>query len=209
MAVSNRRTVLVLALLVVSMTIASGALLVLEPRPATGVYPISLNVVDRQTDLANGLFDTTPSPDPHAWTAIVIHQSGAAGGSAETLGQTHQKLGLGGLGYHFVLGNGHGAPDGQIVAGFRWTSQQRGAFPGGSVDPLGRRTISICLIGEAKSPPTPMQLRQLVWLVQQLQAKFGISADHVLTPRTISGSNDGSAFPSAAFRQQLYTTSAP
>src|SRR5689334_14442401 len=107
MAVPNRRTMLVLAALVTSMTLASGMLLVLEPRPASSRDPITLNVVDRQPNDANTLFETTPAPDPRAWTTIVIQHSGASAGSAETLGQTHERLGLGGLGYHFVIGNGH------------------------------------------------------------------------------------------------------
>lgn len=205
MAAPNRRTLLVLVALVASMTVASGVLLVLEPRPVTGTNPIALNVVDRQPTFGAGLFDTTPSPAPRAWTTIVIHQSGATVGSAETLGKTHESLGLGGLGYHFVLGNGQGAPDGQIVAGFRWTRQQRGAFPGGTLDAQGQRTISICLIGDEKSPPTELQLRQLVWLVHQLQAKFRIPADHVLSPQQNAQAGDASAFPTAAFRQQLYS----
>jgi hypothetical protein len=203
MAAPDRRTTLVLVVLVAAMTLASGILLVLEPRPVGAGDPIVLSVLDRPAGGAS-LFDTTPAPRPNAWTTIIIQNSGAPAGSADTLGKTHEKIGLGGLGYHFVIGNGSGAPDGQIVAGFRWTRQVRGAFPGGALDPPGRRTLSICLIGDGNHPPTDAQLRQLVWLVRQLQGRFHIPADHILTPRLDPRTGRGIAFPTAAFRQQLY-----
>lgn len=212
MLVPERRTLLVLATLIAAMTLASGVLLVLEPQPLAPGSQIVLSSIDGTIDPERVLFNTPALADRHAWSAIVIQQSGGAEGSAAKLSQLHEKLGLGGLGYHFVIGNGQGMPDGQIEAGFRWTRQIRGAFNSGVNNPaLDRRTIGVCLIGDGRhQPPTESQIRELVWLVRKLQAKFDIPADRVmLQTRPEQGGVVSRLFPVADFRQQLLTLAAP
>src|SRR4051812_33229723 len=113
MVVPDRRTVIVLATLIGAMTLASGVLLVLEPKPggATGPRsPIVLSSLNSMTEPEKALFETVAAPDRNAWLTIVIQQSGASEGSTDALGKLHERLGLGGLGYHFVIGNGKGMP---------------------------------------------------------------------------------------------------
>jgi hypothetical protein len=104
-----------------------------------------------------------------------------------------------------VVGNGHGADDGEVKSGFRWDHQLVGAHSSGpNADWLNRNAIGICLIGDIrKEAPTDAQVHELVWLVRQLQAKFHIPAERVL----VEGGDNArdSRFPIVTFRQQLLT----
>lgn len=210
MGAPKRRTVVVLGSLIGAMTLAAGLLLALEPSP---VVPISdglmaTSVSSHQRDPEAVLFDTLPAVDARRWQAIVIHHSGARQGSAETLNAAHEKLGLGGLGYHFVVNNGRGAPDGQIQLGFRWKRQMVGAYTGGKDGEwYNRNALGICVIGDpVAQAPTETQLSELVWLVRKLQQRFEIPADRVLIQGDRAGEKSAPLFPLASFRQRLLAT---
>lgn len=152
------------------------------------------------------LLNTTPRPVQGRWTAIAIHFSGQASGSAQTLNQLHRRHGFEGLGYHIVIGNGTQSGDGQIEFGYRWMQQidglkwrsnaNQGQLPVGQV-------IDICLIGDtSRRPPTQNQMNQLVWLVSNLQGKFNIPAQRVYFYMD-STTGQGRMFPLSQFRQQL------
>jgi hypothetical protein len=204
MAAPARRTVLVLALLIAAMTLASTLLLLLEPGSVSGLRPITpLAAVERTGDGAHRLFATQPAMSPERWLGVRIHFSGSAVDSPATIERLHERVGLDGLAHHFVIGNGIGAPDGQIHVSPAWQRQ----LPGFSAalrprDPMSLRVIDICLIGDGRQdPPTQAQLRMLVWLVHQLQARLEIPPQQVLLeaadPYAVR------LFPHAAFRQQL------
>ncbi len=214
MLVAHRRTLIVLGALVVAMTVVSAVLLVLEPRPGSAgsevIHLTSLDGSEPQTTL----FNTTPAPDPRVWKAIVIHHSGTTEGSAATIDRVHERLNLGGLGYHFVIDNGRGGPDGEIEVGFRWKQQRAGAYSAGpSGDWFNRHAIGICLIGDPqKEAPSEAQIRELVWLVRHLQVRLGVPTSRVLVQGgsgSASASGGGRFFPEAAFRQQLLNTANP
>ena len=57
------------------------------------------------------------------WKYIVIHHSASNSGNAQQFHKLHKDKGYGGLAYHFVIGNGNGAPDGNIHESFRWKEQ--------------------------------------------------------------------------------------
>src|SRR5579864_1667285 len=65
---------------------------------------------------AAGAESTVLAPRNPAFRSIVIHHSATHGGSAAAFERTHRTR-LGGLAYHFVIGNGSGAPDGAIEVG--------------------------------------------------------------------------------------------
>jgi hypothetical protein len=193
----ERRTMTVLAALVLSMTMVSSLLLLLEPTPLGPIGGPILTVIDTSPAGLNAVFDPITTTPLRQWQAIVIHHSGTMHGDVRTLTQAHQQAGLPGLGYHFVIGNGDGADDGEIQVGYRWKQQ---------VDGLYREAISICLVGDGdRSPPTQAQIEQLVRLVTSIQQRLGIGADRVVFESSISpeANGPGSLFPAAAFRQQL------
>jgi len=193
----------VLAALVTAMTVTSGLLLLLEPGPSVPRAGVALQSVDHQDGQAaepqQKLFETQ-APEV-MWNSIVIHDSRTPQGSAETVHHIHQKLGRDGLGYHFVLDNGPGADDGKIEVGFRWSNQASGHFFDTNAVQWPD-SIGICLIGDGDGDGfSESQLEQLVWLVNQLQHRYGIPKSGIYAQ--IGTSTTGSRFPEAWFRQQL------
>src|SRR5437016_939088 len=89
------------------------------------------------------LMALAPAPlVPSRWRYLYIHHSQTPAGNAITLGQA-----TGGLGDHFVIGNGDGLMDGEIQVGQRWNQQQVALPPLGAnkIDPA---CISIGLVGD-------------------------------------------------------------
>ncbi len=205
MAVPERRTLVVLGSLIGAMTLASGLLLMLEPRPVGPTSGVSLNAVEPAGRGADLLFTTTPPAEAAWWSAIVVHASGTAYGSAEAINRVHERLGRGGLGYHFVVNNGTCGEDGLIEVGFRWRYQFVGAFTGGPDSGWSNhRAIGICLVGDGERQSfTRAQMVELLWLVQRLQERFQIPADRVVVQLSDGPGAVGRLFPVAQFRQQL------
>jgi len=197
----NRRTAIVLTSLMAAMTFGAGLLLALEPSPVAPSPSARLVSMENVNDSRQVLFGTTAQPAP--WAGIVIHDSGSLEGSLTSIHKVHEKLGIGGLGYHFVVGNGKGAADGQIEMGFRWQHQMAGAHSSGEhADWFNRSAISICLVGDTdRQAPSEKQTRELLWLVRELQARFNIPSDRIYIQ---TGSGKGAnLFPVTTFRQQL------
>jgi len=203
----DRRTLVVWASLVASMTAASGLLLLLEPAPLAPTTGLALAAVDSSGSQVQNLVNDGATSDAHPWQAIVIHHSGADFGNGPELGRAHQARGYGGLGFHFVLGNGEGAGDGEIQVGYRWARQLPGVhvFGGDAAAWYNRHAIGICLVGDGdRTPPTAAQLQQLVRLVTALQQRFEIPADRVrLNSNIAPAGGPGLLFPASAFRMQL------
>jgi hypothetical protein len=201
-----RRTLVVLGSLMAAMTLASAVLLALQPAPIMPVSHLHLLSTERAYDPADALFETLVPVLPGRWERIAVSFSGHRFGSSQTVGMQHEGLGLGGLGHHFVIGNGTGSADGRIDVGFRWQHQQSGRVPWhvqprpGSAE---ARTLYVCVIGDGReSGPTRNQLRELTWLVRLLQARLEIASEQVelvdLGPYTV-----GPRFPVIELRQQL------
>lgn len=193
----DRRTITVLGSLVLSMSAVSALLLVLEPRPLAPIGGPVLTVLEPSSSNIDTLFGTNPPVADNRWQAIVVHHSGTTRGNAQTLAEIHQSQGYPGLGFHFVIGNGEGAGDGEVQIGYRWKQQTDGFY---------RDAISVCLIGDGdRSAPTAEQMDQLIRLVTVLQQKLNLPAERVLLHTTISQetTSPGRLFPASAFRQQL------
>lgn len=208
--VPDKRTLVVLGALIVSMTVTSGVLLALEPGPVSSLSEVSLTSIDQSSRQKswNGLFDTAT---PRHWQAIVIHDSGTATGSASTLDAQARKKGLGGLGYDFVVNNGSDRADGLIEVGYRWRQQKPGAYVVGhsrQAKWCDDRAVGVCMIGNGdRGGFTQAQLHQLVSLVQRLQRRYDIPKDMVFVDIG-HGNNDGAvAFPRVWFREQLLAAS--
>lgn len=200
------RPQIVWASLLASMTGVGGLLLALEDRPlSTGV---ALAGVERQgspTGLS-AILNTTVPIEANRWRGIIVHHSGSQSGSATSIAEQHLAKGFKGLGYHFVISNGQGAPDGQIHVGYRWMEQAPGVHATGpDADRLNRETIGICLIGDGdRRAFTPAQLASLTTLVAMLQDSAHVDSGGVFLSRDVSPTSaPGRLFPESAFRQQL------
>jgi hypothetical protein len=207
------RAHLVWASLAGAMTIVGGLMLALDRSPAAPTASVALVNLERartSSDL-DAIFNTKSPIAPGRWTGIVVHHSGGAMGSAESLTQQHNARGFKGLGYHFVISNGQGAPDGQIFVGYRWPDQLPGVHVAGTkAEQFNRQTIGICLIGDGERRPfTEAQVARLAELVSALQSRLNIPDRSVALHREVAPTaSPGRLFPEAAFRE-LLASSAP
>jgi hypothetical protein len=168
----------------------------LKPDAAASLFALDAPHGPRSMDV---IFDTPHPVADGRWKTIYVHHSQTASGNAATLGARP-----GGLGDHFVIGNGSGCVDGEVQVGHRWAAQ----LPAGPATPttsVRPDCISICLVGDFnRTAPTPTQRMRLAQLVTTLQARLKIGADSVYL---VQGSNTpadaGRHFPLDAFRQQL------
>lgn len=118
------------------------------------------------------------------WKTLVLHHSATETGSVESIDVEHKQRrdGAGrpwrGIGYHFVVGNGRGMPDGEIRPTFRWQDQSAGAHAGDAAH--NEHGIGICLIGNfEEAPPTDKQLASARRLIGYLKGEFAIPADRI------------------------------
>ena len=148
-----------------------------------------------------------PTVAARDWKHIVIHHTATASGSVESIHAAHlQKKDKNGnpwlgIGYHFVIGNGDGMPDGAIEPTFRWRTQIQGAHAGSSNKDYNERGIGVCLVGNfEKSPPTAAQRKSVKLLVQTLRGEYKIPSASVVGHKDIRASSTecpGKLFPMA------------
>lgn len=156
-----------------------------------------------------GVHQWKPDVSERDWKHIVIHHTATSRGSVESIHETHlQRTDADGnswmgIGYHFVIGNGNGMPDGRIEPTFRWRGQMQGAHAG--VAEYNEHGIGIALVGDfEKGPPTPRQLASVKRLVSVLKSEYGIASDEVLGHREIKATAcPGEHFPLAEIGEAL------
>jgi hypothetical protein len=120
------------------------------------------------------------------WKYIVIHNSATSSGNAKSFDAYHTKMGYGGLAYHFVIGNGRGARDGQVEQGFRWQQAMAGTHCTVNAWYHNIYGIGICLVGDfERARPTKRQLRALDSLVCALQSQYDIPLISVIGHRQV------------------------
>lgn len=152
------------------------------------------------------LADIDETREPRAWKYIVLHHSAAGTGSVESIDAAHKQrldadgMPWRGIGYHFVIGNGDGMPDGEIQPTFRWREQCDGAHAG--VAQFNQLGVGICLIGDFEStPPTHAQLAALDRLIIALRQEYGIDETRILAHRDLKPTAcPGGQFPLSQIR---------
>jgi N-acetyl-anhydromuramyl-L-alanine amidase AmpD len=150
----------------------------------------------------NDLF--LPPKADRPWRFIVLHHSAHSTGNYAQIDREHrQVLGWQGCGYHFVIGNGSGSPDGQIEVAQRWAEQKGGAHcRNGKTPEVNEYGIGICLIGNFdESPPTPRQVEATRALVAYLSDRYHVTSDRI-GPHSLLASGPtacpGKNFPATA-----------
>ncbi|MDR1533543.1 MAG: peptidoglycan recognition protein family protein [Planctomycetota bacterium] len=140
-----------------------------------------------------------PAPDPawavearpDRWRGIVLHHTATEGGDPDGIDRFHRTANRweNGLGYHFLIGNGKGMNDGEVVAGRRWREQEK--LPGAHVimdDALKKSlfgapgdsqandfAIGVALVGNFQNAlPTPAQLAALLTLLNFLRSEYNL-----------------------------------
>lgn len=113
------------------------------------------------------------------WRYITLHHSATSEGNAEAFDRNHRQRKMGGLAYHFVIGNGTGSGDGEIEVGWRWTRQREASR---------REDIQICLVGNFNEQEvSTKQYASLVALVRTLTKQYGIPLSHVRRNKDVRG----------------------
>ena len=138
------------------------------------------------------------------WRAIVVHHSATPDGNAARYHRWHLARGWDGLGYHFVIGNGNGARDGEIQVGWRWLAQREGAHAGQTFH--NQHGVGICLVGNfERAEPTAAQWRALLERCRALMLEHAIEPDRVVGHKDVRSGTacPGARFPMDRLRREL------
>jgi N-acetylmuramoyl-L-alanine amidase len=125
------------------------------------------------------------------WKHIVIHHSATSVGNAGVFDRAHRARGWDELGYHFVITNGQGGPDGAVAIGSRWRSQKHGAHCGNTpANEYNEVGIGICLVGDFTDHlPTEAQTESLKKLVGFLIRTYAIDPGDVIGHQDAPGAH--------------------
>lgn len=177
------------------------------PAPPPPVVPAPVTVP--QTGIPNWNVQTPskdlwkPTAKARPWKYVVVHHTASERGDVESINEEHQKKKDAsgkpwlGIGYHFLIGNGNGMPDGEIEPTFRWRQQLQGAHAGSSDPVYNQQGIGICLVGNFENhEPSAKQLASLKKLVRSLKGTYKISAKDVIGHRDVRATEcPGKLFP--------------
>lgn len=113
------------------------------------------------------------------WKTVTLHHSATLEGNAEAFDRNHRNRRMGGLFYHFVVGNGTGSGDGEIEVGWRWRRQ---------VEVERRGDIQICMVGDFNRREVSLaQFKSLVSLIKVLAQQYSISPYHIRKHKDLRG----------------------
>jgi hypothetical protein len=185
-------------------------------RQAQALFAIQPEIDSQREQAANGSvvkslpFIHHPAKSPlKPWKYLVLHHTATTSGDVESIHQSHLKnkdrsgnrwLGIG---YHFVIGNGDGMPDGEIAPTFRWHQQLPGAHAGNKE--FNDCGIGIVLVGNfAKKPPTEAQVSATKRLVSDLANEFVIESSCIIGHGTVRATEcPGRYFPMDVVKKGL------
>jgi LysM repeat protein len=113
------------------------------------------------------------------WRYITLHHSGTKEGNAEAFDRNHRRRGMGGLFYHFVIGNGTGSQDGEVEVGWRWIRQ---------IEVERNADIQICLVGNFNQQEvSAAQFNSLLRLLEALSRQYKIMPYRIRRHKDIAG----------------------
>jgi N-acetyl-anhydromuramyl-L-alanine amidase AmpD len=144
-----------------------------------------------------------PGAKEREWKYIVLHHTASEKASVESIHEEHltRKDASGtpwlGIGYHFVVGNGNGMPDGEVEPTFRWRQQLQGAHAGSTDPAYNQSGIGICLVGNFENhEPTASQMASLKKLVRTLKGNYRVASKNVIGHRDVRATEcPGKLFP--------------
>jgi len=141
------------------------------------------------------------------WEYIIIHHSATPEGNSLAFHKSHLKRGWDrGVGYHFVINNGHSdKPDGFIEVTPRWLKQQDGAHCRAS--DMNINGVGICLVGNFNEEKvSDKQIASLIYLVHTLKDYYHIPNWNILGHGQVRESSTecpGAKFPWDNLRKAL------
>jgi len=150
-----------------------------------------------------------PARHARSWSRIVVHHTATKRDCCAHIDLAHRRRGWDqGCGYHFVIGNGTMSGNGETEVGRRWVHQIHGAhtrITGDRTNFWNENGIGVVVVGNFEQQRvSDEQLGALVDLVRKLQARFGISSDHVVRHGEVDATMcPGAYFPWAEFKRRL------
>ena len=137
----------------------------------------------------------------YPWLTITVHHSGTLQGNAEAFHRNHLRRRMGGLFYHFVIGNGTETADGALEVGWRWQKQVKANRP---------NDIQICLVGDFdRQVVSEAQFSTLVSLIRILREDYNIPIGAIRKHEDIKGKHTacpGKHFPFSRLIETLKRT---
>lgn len=173
------RVAKVLAALLVSMTAGAVVLMAMNGNPPSA-GPFCLSSYYRLDPVEEALY-CEAAESPNRWNCIEVFYSGTKSGNIEQLASLSGLAEPQQLDCHFVICNGLGGDDGQILATRKWDKQW-------SVIPSRNwygttKTIRICVVAEGQATGTTnSQVRRVEALIERLSRKFEVLPDSVYYP---------------------------
>jgi hypothetical protein len=166
----QNRTFFVWVSLVASMTLTGLVLLALDQQsPANGAYSLASYL---RLDSVDKVAFRPITGQAAQWNRIEVYYSQTNSGNAEDLSLISSLRGTPRGDFHFLVGNGRGAQDGQIQCTDRWIQQQSTSG-----------IIRICVVADLyDSPVTAYQLRRTTALVEALSRRFNIKTQYIHYP---------------------------
>ena len=124
------------------------------------------------------------------WRTITVNHSGTLQGAAALFDKDHKRRHMGGLFYHFVIGNGTTTFDGDLEVGWRWKKQVKANRP---------NDVQICLVGDfTRQEVSGPQFATLVHLIRILEQDYEIPVRSVRRHQDVRGTHTecpGNRFP--------------
>ncbi|MHC4394586.1 MAG: N-acetylmuramoyl-L-alanine amidase [Planctomycetota bacterium] len=173
------RVARVLAALLVSMTVGATVLMALRNNPpSAGAFCLSSYY---HLDPVEEAILSRAAQSPNRWKSIEIYYSNTKAGNIEQLAALSGLTNPEDINCHFVICNGLGGGDGQILPSEKWQRQW-------SINPSqtwygSDHTIRICIITDGKTTrPTDCQIKRIEALVEGLYRKFDIRSESIYYP---------------------------
>ena len=149
----------------------------------SAVFTLSGCTKRQPTEEAAVTSRTQGSPD--RWSRVEVFYSHTKEGDINWLAARSGLSEPKDLNCHFVVCNGLGGNDGDILSTEKWQNQESVVPPQNRYN--ARQTIRICVVADGeKSFPTDCQIKRVDALVRSLTRKFGITPENVLYPGDIS-----------------------
>ncbi|CEP67902.1 N-acetylmuramoyl-L-alanine amidase domain [Moorella glycerini] len=136
---------------------------------------------------------------------IVIHHSGTPNGNVAIFRDYHiHNKGWADIGYHYVICNGNGGPDGEIQEG------RNIFFTGAHASGRNNDSVGICLVGDfIQGKPTSAQMLALYGLIKDLMRRYPITPDRILAHKEVDQTDCPGSLDVGAIRAALSRPPAP
>lgn len=173
------RVAKVLAALLLSMTAGAAVLMVLRNNPpSAGAFCLSSYY---HLDPVEEAILSRAAQSQSRWKSIEVYYSNTKAGNIGQLAALNGLANPEGINCHFVICNGLGGGDGQILPTEKW--QRQWSIVPGRTWYGNNHTIRICVIADARTTsPTDCQIKRIEALVEGLYRKFDIQPESIYYP---------------------------